>query len=148
MNSESKLISAGFKAENDQEFYFELTDNYQKSDCSYFVLENVLPHLKSDKYCLQSAQAAFKLKSWIEAFGEPVQLACDAPTYDGPLIVLLMDQHKCWPENLDRKILDVGNYLISERIERYFEVNDFAIRHHALWDARALAAAAKGSIND
>ena len=51
---EMKLISAGFVAENGQEFYFELLDNYQKSDCSGFVIDNVLPHLNNGKHGLLS----------------------------------------------------------------------------------------------
>jgi hypothetical protein len=143
-----KLISAGFVAEDGQEFYFELIDNYQRSDCSDFVLEAVLPHLNSARHGLPSAQAAFKLKTWLEVFDETVYMASDAPNYDWPLIKDFLLENKCWPENLDGKPLSVGGYLTHERIEKYFEYQPLAIRHHALWDARALAAAMKGPIND
>lgn len=143
-----KLISAGFVAEDGKEFYFELMDNYQKSDCSGFVLEAVLPHLNSAKHGLLSVQAASKLKAWVEAFGEPVYMACDAPNYDWPLVMDFLKENKCWPENLDRLPLNVGGYLSHERVEKYFEYQPMAIRHHSLWDARALAAAAKGPIDD
>jgi len=143
-----KLISAGFVAENGQEFYFELIDNYQKSDCSNFVLEAVLPHLNNTNYGLPSTHAAFKLKSWIQGFGIPVYMANDAPNYDWPLVKDFLLENKCWPENLDGKPLSVGGYLKHERVEKYFEYQPLAFRHHALWDARALAAAMKGPIDD
>ena len=143
-----KLISAGFVAENGEEFYFELLDNYQKSDCSGFVLEAILPHLNYGKHGLLSVQAASKLKTWVEAFGESVYMACDAPNYDWPLVKDFLIENKCWPENLDGVTLNVGSYFLHDRIGQYFEYQPMAIRHHSLWDARALATAAKRPIND
>jgi len=107
-----------------------------------------LPHLNNGKHGLLSVQAASKLKSWVEAFGEPVYMACDAPNYDWPLVMDFLKENKCWPENLDGLPLNVGGYLSHERVEKYFEYQPMAIRHHSLWDARALAAAAKGPIDD
>ena len=134
-----RLISAGFVAENGSEFYFELTDNYQHDDCSYFVLENVLPHLDSAKYGMPSAQAALKLKAWCESFSEPAQLASDAPAYDFDLIAFLLREQKIVIDNLDAKCLQLDAYMVEDKIERYYEYQPLAIRHHALWDARALA---------
>jgi len=33
--------------------------------------------------------------------------------------------------------------MVEDKIEHYFEYQPLAIRHHALWDARALASAFK-----
>lgn len=143
IENDMKLISAGFVTENGSEFYCELIDNYQKSDCSHFVIEAVLPHLNSAKYGLHTVKAACNLKEWIEAFNEPVCMASDSPNYDWPLIMDLLLGHKCWPNNLGGKVLNVGNYLTHQRIENYFTHQPMAIRHHALWDARALAEANK-----
>lgn len=42
-----KLISIGLISEDGaREFYAELSDNYQLSDCSAFVHEAALPHLQ------------------------------------------------------------------------------------------------------
>lgn len=134
-----RLISAGFVAQNDSEFYFELTDNYQHDDCSYFVLEHVLPHLNHDRHGTLSTEAALKLKAWCEGFGEPVQFASDAPAYDFDLIALLLHDQKIKIDNLDVKCLQLDAYMVEDKIERYYEYQPMAIRHHALWDARALA---------
>ncbi len=138
-----RLISAGFVAENGSEFYFELTDSYATEDCSYFVLENVLPHLNSAKHGMTSAQASLKLKTWCEALGEAVQLASDAPAYDFELISLLLRNHNTTLENADTKCFQLDAYLVENNIDRYFEYQPMTIRHHSLWDARALALAFK-----
>ena len=142
-----RLISAGFVAENGLEMYFELTDNYQKFDCSEFVIENVLPHLDCTRYGMLTTQAVSRLCEWIENFGETVHLATDAPHYDWPLIKELLVVHKSWPNNLFGEPISVDVNSIQERYEQYFECQPVAIRHHALWDARALKTATRG-IND
>ena len=142
-----RLISAGFVAENGLELYFELTDNYQENDCSEFVIENVLPHLDSNKHGCLSAQAVSRLCEWIESFGETVHLATDAPHFDWSLIKELLVAHKVWPNNLYSEPISVDASSINERYEHYFEYQPLAIRHHALWDARALKTATEG-IND
>ena len=141
------LISAGFVAENDLELYFELTDNYQENDCSEFVIENVLPHLDSNKHGCVSAQGVSRLCEWIENFGETVHLATDAPHYDWFLLKELLEAHKVWPNNLYSEPVNVDVNSIQERYEQYFVCQPLAIRHHALWDARALKTATEG-IND
>jgi len=135
----ARLISAGFVAEDGQEFYFELTDNYKNNDCSYFVLENVLPYLNISEHGMSSVQAVLKLKAWCESFSEPVQFASDAPAYDFGLLSSLLREQKVSIENADTECLRVDE--VEDKIERYFEYQPLAIRHHALWDARALASA-------
>jgi hypothetical protein len=142
-NGPIRIISAGFVAENGREFYFELTDGYQEIDCSEFVLENVMPYLDHSKFGLTTAEAALKLKAWCEGLGEPVKFATDSPVYDFNLIAGMLYGQKVIIENLDKK----PEYFIAVNVE-YF-INDYirtvpdAIRHHALWDARALKSAIK-----
>lgn len=138
-----KLISAGLVAPDGREFYFELTDNYRVEECSSFVLEGVLPHLNADKHGMTCAQAAATLSAWLEAFGEPVRLATDAPGYDWPLISTLFEDHNCWPATLERKASNVSVGNVQQEIENYFACQPMSVRHHALWDARALAYAAR-----
>ena len=142
-----RLISVGLVAENGLEMYFELTDNYQEFDCSEFVIENVLPHLDNSKHGCLNAQAVSRLCEWIENFGETVHLATDAPHYDWSLIKELLAVHRVWPNNLYGEPISVDASSINERYEHYFEYQPLAIRHHALWDARALKTAKEG-IND
>jgi len=143
-----KLISAGFVTELGQELYFELTDHYEIKECSNFVHEAVLPHLYHAKYGLKTAQAARQLSQRLQNLGEPVQLASDAPGYDFPLIADLLLEHHCWPKCLKKKPFNVGGFVIAGRIENYFEYQPLAIRHHALWDARALAKTVKDIADD
>jgi integrase len=134
-----KLISAGFVAEDGRELYFELMDNFQLGECSSFVHDVVLPHLDSSKYGLLSAQAAEKLKDWIEAFQEPVILVSDAPEYDWSLVFGLLSQHKSMPANLKLSPQGVSFENIDTAINNFFAAKLMSTRHHALWDARALA---------
>lgn len=141
-----KLISAGFVAENGKELYFELTDNYEEIDCSEFVVENVLPHLDSRKHGMKSIEAASKLIEFIASFGEPVTFATDAPEFDiNVLNAFMLNQGY---SKFKAQVLDLRNHLIYMLYEQYFDYQPLAIRHHALWDTRALASAAKGSVND
>lgn len=141
-----KLISAGFVFFDGREFYFELTDNYELTDCSYFTEDIVLPELDSAKHGMSSVDAARKLKAWIEDLGfEDLALASDAPNYDFALIQDLLEKHDCWPSNLIKNAVDVieayKHIDIDTRIDEFFNYQQKAIRHHALWDARALAKA-------
>ena len=138
-----KLISAGFVSETGEEFYFELKDNYDEGQCSSFVCEAVLPHLGHQKYGTTATEACLRLKVWVESFKDQVELCSDAPGYDWGFLYDLFESNSCWPTNLIRKPVNVNNHVIQQGIENYFEYQPIAIRHHALWDARALAAAAR-----
>ena len=141
-----KLISAGFVTFDRDEFYFELIDNYAVSDCSMFVEDEVLPHLNSAKHGMTGIAAAQSLKAWIEGLGfADLALASDAPQYDFELVKELLNKHDCWPKNLAKEGVDLKlafkNVDIDFRMEEYFIYQPLAIRHHAMWDARALAKA-------
>lgn len=60
-----KLISAGFVAENGQEFYFEMMEHYDFDECSYFVQESVLLHLDNEKHGMTESEARIRLKQWL-----------------------------------------------------------------------------------
>jgi len=138
-NGPIRLISAAFVAENGEELYFELTDGYQEIDCSEFVLENVMPLLDHSQYGLTTAQAALKLKAWCESLGGRVQFATDAPIYDYKLITEMLVSQSVNIENLDGKAQFFNAVLIEHKVEKYFQANVNANRHHALCDARAFA---------
>lgn len=133
-------------AEDGRELYFELTDNYQKVDCSEFVIDNVLPHLDNRKHGMKSIEAASKLMGFIASFGEPVTFASDAPEFDINVLNTFMRNQGY--SMFKAQVLDLRNYQINMLYEQYFDCQPSSIRHHALWDARALASAAKGSVND
>lgn len=147
---EPKLISIGLVAEDGREFYAELTDTYQKSDCSDFVLEVVLP-LLDGKDRLMEAQLAAKMKDWIEGLGaDEVVLRCDSPAYDWPFVEELFKFYG-WPMNLRRKCGTV--YFDNDRQTHRYQAglamywrNNSGRRHHALVDSRSMRFAWKYAI--
>lgn len=138
-----ELISAGFVGPDGCELYFELTDNYTRDECSEFVREAVLPYLNPGKYGMTATQAAHTLRVWIEQLGDQVELATDAPGYDWPLIYGLLVDHQVWPRNLSSGPVNINTGNVQQEYEQYFTQQPLAVRHHALWDARALAFAAE-----
>jgi hypothetical protein len=147
-------------SEEGKEFYFELIDNFVKADCSIFVIDEVLPHLDHSKYGMKVSEAMLKLKAWCESFSERVRFLSDAPQYDFSLIADLLYSENIIIENLEVTAFHVNVDFVStnknkyqayiaadsitDRIDKYFEYQPMAIRHHALWDARALASVCKG----
>ena len=140
-----KLISLGFVAEDGREFYAEFTDNYLLGECSSFVHEAVLPHLDNIKYGMSVSEFRLKFMAWIQSFVEPVELYSDAVGYDfGLLSDLYADHLANWPSNLLRKPVSANSHEVQQGIETYFQYQPLATRHHALWDARALAFSVNG----
>lgn len=139
-----RLISAGFVAEDGQEFYFELPNNYREADCSYFVTEHVTPYLNGGEVALSNLDAVTKLKAWVESFNVKVSFLTDAPGYDWHLLNELFYRFgDNFPKNLSQYPMNVASLRVETFLEKYFEDNPDSIRHHALCDARALAYACK-----
>ncbi|MHB1115171.1 3'-5' exonuclease family protein [Sideroxydans sp.] len=142
MEHEPKLISIGLVSEDGREFYCELTDTYQKSDCSDFVLDVVLPLLDGNNL-LMEAQLASKLKVWIEGLvAEEVVLRCNSPSYDWELVAGLFNFYD-WPSNLRKKCGTV-DFDKARQTHRYqiglaiFWKGNSEQMHHALIDARSM----------
>lgn len=141
MGREPKLISIGLVEENGCEFYAELIDTYQKSDCSNFVVDVVLPLMDGNR--MKEAQLAYRLKDWIESLeAEEVVLRCDSPSYDWLLVVALFNSYG-WPLNLCRKVSTVE--FESDRQALWYQaglaifwMENAERMHHAMVDARAM----------
>jgi hypothetical protein len=138
-----KLISLGFVSYDGRELYIELHQNFERKNCSQFVIEAVLPKLDRAKHTLGNAEAATQVKDWIESLGEQVQLVTDAPAYDWSLLHDFLEDHHAWPVNLERRPIDANVDEILQATDRYHDYQIMSERHHALWDARALAAGFK-----
>ena len=136
-----KLISIGLVAEDGREIYAELSDTWTEEICSNFVLDTVLPELTGGDALMTEAECAGRLKDWIEAFGMPVELCSDSPTFDWPFVEDLFGRYG-WPSNLSKKCIwiEIDDYHCYEATEQFWQDNLHlgAVRHHALWDARAL----------
>ena len=150
VDDEPKLISIGLVAEDGREFYAELLDTWDISDCSQFVISVVL-ELLDNKEFIKEADLAVKLKSWIEALGaEEIVLRCDSPSYDWPFVAELF-QFYGWPVNLRRKCGTV--YFDNDRQVHRFQAglamfwrDNLARQHHALVDARSMRFAWKYAV--
>lgn len=81
LNASSKLISMALVAEDGQELYFELNDNYILDDCSEFVVHNVLPQLNGGSALISTESARNKLWSFLAKF-DSVEIMSDAPAWD------------------------------------------------------------------
>jgi hypothetical protein len=140
----AKLISVSCVSEDGREFYAELTDTYQQSDCSDFVLANVLPLLDGGECRMMEVQLAVRLSAWVDEIGEAeVVLHSDCPMIDFPFIADIFNRYECWPKNL-RKTSGTIHFNLQQHQNRYkdglatFWKEHEAQRHHALTDARSM----------
>jgi hypothetical protein len=150
---ETKLISIGLVTEDgERSFYVELTDNYNISDCSDFVVESVLPLLdapalpeklvyKNVYAKMTKAQCREQLACWIAAIQDYIEINSDAPSYDWPLftdlfhghawpIMLFQECRNCYPSSINE-----SRYLAAE--EQLYSGKTYR-RHHALDDAKVM----------
>ncbi|PHR17739.1 MAG: hypothetical protein COA41_11525 [Sphingopyxis sp.] len=128
-----KLISLALVVPHGPELYLELTDAWEESDCSDFVLEVVLPQLDLETHGRTTGQARIELLEYLETLG-PVDIICDAPHWDWPLLAWLAG-----PAGLPKT---VTRGAISSDID--FTYTGSEPPHHALEDARLLAELLEG----
>lgn len=142
---EPHLISIGMIAEDGREFYAELTDTWERGECSDFVIEAVLPLLQGGQYRMGLHQLKCRLAEWIEGFEEEVVLVSDAG-FDWDWIVYIFDQPLLWPKNLVRLRAVSTESLSGERLHDYNnaywkffeETVPRPAAHHSLNDAKAI----------
>ena len=140
----NKLISIALVAEDGKYFYAELTDTYQRSECSDFVMNVVLPLLRGGEYKMTHSECALQIAKWIEELGVDCMLACDNISWDLPHINCLLNKIGLWPANLSKPVN--GKYfkfqIMDHVIQQIVEENNFDI-HNALDDARVMMLANK-----
>jgi hypothetical protein len=141
---DTRLISIGCVSESnaDRTFYAELSDTYQRAQCSAFTLQEVLPKLEGGKARMPIRATAHALKTWIEAFGIPVQLATDSISFDWPWIQKLFHELGAWPSNLAARPVGIPTdypiFLQAKFVQTVEAAFAGALRrHHSLDDARA-----------
>ncbi|SNT03125.1 MULTISPECIES: 3'-5' exoribonuclease [Pseudomonas] len=133
---QAKLISLALVVQEGPEFYAELTDNWDESDCSDFVRETVLPQLDLSKHGRTTELARGELLAFLQALG-PVEVITDAPDYDWTLLLWLVD-----PAGLPANVQPQPGLLCIDFDADY---SGDEPPHHALQDARLLAALAEKS---
>lgn len=136
-----KLISIGFVDETgDHTFYAELRDTWKPADLGEFTRAAVVPQLGNAPR-LTMQELGDQLAAWLEAFGEPVQLATDSLAWDWTWVQEIFYERGQWPGNVDGKpLLLTMNYLSDYdafviAVEKAFSAG--LRRHHALDDAKA-----------
>lgn len=134
LNATSKLISMALVSEDSQELYFELTDSYELSDCSDFVLEHVLPQLDGSHVACTISVAQEKLQDFLKRF-EFVQIMTDAPLWDWEFFCNIAYYNNKWPSNVSNRPVN----LIDLYNKKGAQIDDAPkLPHHALLDARLL----------
>jgi len=103
LEPDNKLISIALVDEDENYFYAELTDTYELSDCSDFVKTDVLPLCRGGNYRMTFSECQLKLGNWIEARNVPCIIASDAPSWDMPHLIRLLEP--LWPDNLERDMI-------------------------------------------
>lgn len=134
LHHEAKLISIALVADIDNYFYAELTDTYERCECSDFVMSQVLPKLRGDKYLMNSYDCSLRLANWIEDLNENVVIVSDAVYWDFPFLDKLIDYSP--PNNFNKsrtRQAVIPRHIYNSVILRH----NFAI-HNALDDAMAL----------
>lgn len=129
-----KLISLALVVPDGPEFYVELTDAWEEGDCSDFVREIVLPQLNLATYGRTTEQARIDLLDFLQKLGR-VEIISDAPDWDWPLLLWLIG-----PAGLPINVQPQPGLLRIDIETEYASENP---PHHALEDARLLAALAE-----
>lgn len=129
-----KLISLALVVPAGPEFYVELTDVWEEGECSDFVLEIVLPQLNLEDHGFKLEHARAKLLDFLQRLG-PIEVVCDAPDWDWPLLTWLAG-----PTGLPETVL-------AGRIGSDIDISYEGVEHphHALLDARLLADMLEGN---
>lgn len=128
---EPSLVSIACVSEDDMIFYAENAD-VDTNNLNEFVIDNIMPLLDGGDALMPYSSIAKRLKTWLEGFGEDVQLWTDAPYVDWPPVVALFETYG-WPCNLIRKAEWL--WLDDGVVDNLFIKNTLMRRHHALDDA-------------
>lgn len=127
----AKLISIALVDEDENFFYAELNDTYELKDCSDFVKTNVLPYLKGGNYVMSEYDCKLAICKWIEERNVRCIICTDAPSWDMPLFLPLLQP--CVPENINitENMLVRVPFNVAQDIVIKFDYNI----HNALDDA-------------
>ncbi len=131
LDADWRLISLALVDPEGPELYVELNEGWDQADCSEFVLEVVLPQLEPARHGHSQAEAASALRAFLADYRE-VEIVSDALAWDWPLLLGL----------LGRDGLPAQVYC-REDVSLLADLDESAIPHHALLDARLMARAAR-----
>lgn len=143
-NVDWDMISAGFVTETGEELYIEITD-FQREDCSHFVVETVLPLLSKGDTAPERMPAthfAWYFCNWLETFKEPIQLVSDSPVDWSLLHGYCHAEFAAFPVKVQgqawvRSEKEPIKAALLEAELRFWHAHP-GMQHHALYDARRL----------
>jgi hypothetical protein len=91
-------------ASSGQELYCELSDTWDESICSQFVIDTVLPLLEGGQYVMNVDTLAVRLKAWLENLNDKqVVMQSDSPVLDFQFIKEIFDYHG-WPKTCAKRL--------------------------------------------
>lgn len=67
LSSDPRLLSIGMVADSGQELYIEFTNGWSESDCSYWVMNNIVPLLGNGER-LTRRDAVERIIAWLSSF--------------------------------------------------------------------------------
>jgi hypothetical protein len=139
LKKDTKLISMALVAESGQEFYVELLDTYDVTDCSEFVIEHVLPQLNPSDYGQTLVVAQGSLSGYLARFDEILEICTDAPDWDWDFFCDLAYVDHRWPANVMNRPTNLSTLFSEANTDALQDVELPELPHHALLDARILA---------
>jgi hypothetical protein len=140
LDPSAKLISVALVDEDENFFYAELTDTYTLADCSDFVKSEVLPLLRGNKYRMTEYECKLAMCKWIEERNVACVICTDAPSWDLPLFLPLLQP--CIPENIN--ITEHVLVRVPSNIEQDLILKFNYDPHNALDDALVMKKAILG----
>lgn len=139
LNKDTKLISLALVAESGQEFYVELLDTYDVTDCSEFVIEHVLPQLDPSQHGQTFAEAQASLGRYLARFDAMLEICTDAPDWDWDFFCDLAYVDHRWPAHVINRPTNLTTLFSEANTDALQDVELPDLPHHALLDARILA---------
>jgi hypothetical protein len=139
LNKDTKLISMALVAESGQEFYVELLDTYDVTDCSEFVIEHVLPQLNPSVYGETLVEAQTSLSGFLACFDAMLEICTDAPDWDWNFFCDLAYVDHRWPANVINRPTNLITLFSKVSTDTLQDVDLPDLPHYALLDARILA---------
>jgi hypothetical protein len=124
------LISIALVCEKDH-FYAERSD-YDRSLCSAFTREAVLPHLGQLKAPVTTwEELRLSVRGWLERYSNQDATLCFDNVVDYNLLLELLGERPSW-----MSATNIRDKIDQSRLDNYF-LYHYAVRHHALYDALA-----------
>lgn len=137
----AKLISIALVDEDENYFYAELTDTYTVDDCSDFVKANVLPYLNGHQIMTEQ-ECALQITNWIEDRAVLCVLANDAPEWDMPFLINLINKCELWPANFE--VDTIFSVRVTEEQKNIIAKKHGYNLHNSLHDALIMKKATLG----